>query len=280
MSSSIIRTGLTYINDTKKEKNSAAAIPKRKYIIFALSLFFITLLIMEIIFQFFVAPELVIKKIEIHCSNTFPLSNNDILKLAELDKNLYYFSINPVQIKDKLLLHSLIKTAEVRKVFPSSLFIKVTERVPLGMALVNSGGKSIPVVFDEEGVVFEIGKSVSDYKLPVISGLKFSEIRLGLKLPEELVLYFSELKKMKETTPALFEQISELKFVNKNNSSYEVVLYPLNTKVRVRTENTINDNLIKQIFVVLDIIEKNGLESEMKELDFRSGQVVFKVKEG
>jgi len=57
-------------------------------------------------------------------------------------------------------------------------------------------------------------------------------------------------------------------------------LYSLNTKVRVRTENVINDNLVKQIFVVLDIIEKNGLELEMNELDFRSGQVVFKVKGG
>jgi len=277
MNSTAIRTGVVYITDAKKEKSF---LPKRKFITVALSLFFVTLLVLQIAFQLFIAPELAIKKIEIHCSNSFPLSNNDILKIAELEGNLYYFSINTAQIKNKLLQHSIIKTAEVKKIFPASLYIKVTERVPLGMALVNSGGKTIPVVFDEEGVIFEIGKSVSDYKIPVISGLKFTEIRLGLKLPEELIFYLSELKKLKETTPALFEQISELKFVNKNNSSYEVLLYPLNTKVRVRTENTINDNLIKQIFVVLDIIEKNGLESEMNELDFRSGQVVFKVKEG
>ena len=277
MSSTAIRTGVEYISDIKKEKSSA---PKRKLIILALSLALVMLFVVQIIFQFFIAPQLAIKKIEIHCSNSFPLSNNDILKLAELEGNLYYFSINTVQIKDKLLQHSLIKTAEVKKIFPALLYIKVAERVPLGMALVNSSGKTIPVVFDEEGVIFEIGKSVSDYKIPVISGLKFVDIRLGLKLPDELVLYLVELKKLKETTPALFEQISEIKFVNKNNLSYEVLLYPLSTKVRVRTENTINDNLIKQIFVVLDIIEKNGLESEMNELDFRSGQVVFKVKEG
>ena len=276
MSSTAIRTGVTYISDSKKEKNP---VPKRKLIILALSLAVIALFAVQIIFQLFIAPQLAIKKIEIHCSGAFPLSNSDILKLAELEGHLNYFSINTAQIKDKLLQHSLIKTAEVKKVFPASLYIKVKERVPLGMALVNSTGKTIPIVFDEEGVIFEIGKSVSDYKIPVISGLKFVEIRLGLKLPDELVLYLAELKKLKETTPALFEQISEIKFVNKNNSSYEVLLYPLSTKVRVRTENTINDNLIKQIFVVLDIIEKNGLESEMTELDFRSGQVVFKVKE-
>ena len=277
MNSIVARTGLEYITDTKKEKSFA---PKRKFITFGLFLTFITLLIVKIAFHFFIAPELAIKKIEIHCSENFPISDSDILKLAELEGGLYYFSINTSHIKSKLLQHPLIKTAEVKKVFPSSLYLKVAERVPLGMALVNSGGRTVPVVFDEEGVVFEIGRSVSDYKIPVISGLKFVDVKLGLKLPEELTFYLSDLKKIKETTPALFEQISELKFVNKNNSSYEVLLYPLNTKVRVRTENVINDNLIKQIFVVLDIIEKNGLGPEMNELDFRSGQVVFKAKEG
>ncbi len=277
MNSTIMRIGTGYITDAKKEKSIA---PKRKFITFALFLTFIILLVAEIVFQLFIAPELMIKKIEIHCSNSFPLSNNDILKLAELEGSQYYFAVNTSQVKNKLLQHPLVKTAEVKKIFPASIYIKLTERIPLGMALVNSGGKTVPIVFDEEGVIFEIGKSVSSYKMPVISGLKFVDVRLGLKLPEELTSYFSELKKLKETTPALFEQISELKFVNKNNSSYEVLLYTLSTKVRVRTENVINDNLVKQIFVVLDIIEKNGLESEMNELDFRSGQVVFKVKEG
>ena len=50
--------------------------------------------------------------------------------------------------------------------------------------------------------------------------------------------------------------------------------------IRVRTGSTIDETLLKQIFVVLDIIEKNGLKSEMDELDFRSGQVVFRTREG
>jgi len=278
MSSIIMRTGMTYnAVDTEKEKKIA---PKRRYITFGISLVFITLLTAQIVFQIFIAPQLVITKVEIHCSNTFPLKDDDILKLAGVEGGLYYFSVNTMQIKERLLQHPLIKTAEVKKILPGSLYIRVSERIPLGMALVNYEGRTIPVVFDEEGVIFEIGRSVSNYKIPVISGLKFTELSLGLRLPKELHFYLSELKKLQETSPILFEQISEIKFINKNNSSHEVLLFPLNTKVRVRTENTINENLIKQIFVVLDIIEKNGLESEMNELDFRAGQVVFRVKEG
>ncbi|MCL2791594.1 MAG: FtsQ-type POTRA domain-containing protein [Spirochaetaceae bacterium] len=278
MSSTIFRTGLTYnVADAQKEKSFTA---KRKFITLAISLICVTLFVTQIIFQAFIAPQLAITKIEIHCSSAFPLSNDEILKLAGLEGSLYYFSVNTAQIKSRLLQHPLIRTAEVKRVFPSSLYIRVAERIPLGMALVNSGGRTIPVVFDEEGVIFEIGRSVSNYRIPVISGLKFAELSLGLRLPSELHSYLSELKKLRETTPALFEQISEIKFINRNNSNHEVLLYPLNTKVRVRTANTINENLIKQIFVVLDIIEQNGLESEMSELDFRAGQVVFRVKGG
>ena len=101
-----------------------------------------------------------------------------------------------------------------------------------------------------------------------------------MRLPEELVSYLSEFRNLKETSPALFGQISELKFVNKQKTGYEVLLYPANSRIKVRTGSNIDVSLAKQIFVVLDIIEKNGLKSEMDELDFRSGQVVFRVREG
>ncbi len=65
------------------------------------------------------------------------------------------------------------------------------------------GNKSVPVMIDNEGVVFEIGKSVTDYTMPVISGLKFRNLKLGVKLPAELCRYFSELKTLQDTSPLL-----------------------------------------------------------------------------
>ena len=273
--SSLVFSG--YVDEEKRENNYSSGRKK----LFSIMLILIAFVIfIEIAFQLVIAPGLTIDKIEVHCSKTFPLTDNDILRVAGLDSRLYYFSANTRLIETRLIQHPLIKSAVVRKQFPAAMSISIVERIPLAMALVNSGGRTIPVAFDEEGVIFEIGKSVSDYQLPVISGLKFPEIKLGLRLPEELVSYLGELKKLREKNPVLFGQISELKFINKQKTDYEVLIYPSNSTIKVRTGSIINDSLVKQIFVVLDIIEKNGLKSEMNELDFRSGQVVFKVKEG
>ncbi len=275
MSSIVFSTG--YVCGEKSDDNYSKG-KRRLYPLLLVLMAF--LIVSEIAFQLFIIPCLAISKVEIHCSKKFHLADKDIMKLAGFNDRMYYFSANTEQIESRLMQHPVIKSAEVEKSFPSSVSIRITERIPLAMALVTSGGRTIPVVFDEDGVVFEIGKSVSDYQLPVVSGLKFVDIKLGMRLPEELVSYLSEFRNLKETSPALFGQISELKFVNKQKTGYEVLLYPANSRIKVRTGSNIDVSLAKQIFVVLDIIEKNGLKSEMNELDFRSGQVVFRVREG
>ena len=275
MSSIVFSTG--FVDGEKKEYNSGL---RKKRLYNMLLALLAALVLVEAAFQLYIAPGLTIDKIDVHCSATFPISNSDILKLAGLEGSLYYFSANTSQIENTLMQHPLIRSVKIEKHFPSSLSVYINERIPLAMALVNSGGRTIPVAFDEDGVIFEIGKSVSNYQLPVVSGLKFVDLRLGLRLPEELTSYLAELKVLRESNPLLFGQISELKFINKHKNDYEVLLYPSGSGIKVRTGSGISDSLVKQIFVVLDIIEKNGLKSEMTELDFRSGQVVFRVKEG
>lgn len=275
MSSIVFSTG--YMGEEKKEKTRG----RRRSLYLFIALLLVLLLVVEIVFQLFIAPGLVIKKIEIHCSGDFQLTDSEIFKLAGLESSrLYYFSVNTAQVEARLMQHPLVREAAVKKVFPGSMSIYLSERVPLAASLVNTGERSVPVAFDEEGVIFEIGRSLSDYNLPVISGLRFVDVKLGSRLPEELVSYLTQFKRIKESSPVLFGQISELKFINRQNAGYEVLLYPANVDIRVRTGSTIDETLLKQIFVVLDIIEKNGLKSEMDELDFRSGQVVFRTREG
>ncbi len=275
MSSTIYTTG--YVSEDKNIKKTGS---KRRNIFIYLLVFIILLVSVEIVFQLLIAPELLITKIQVYCSKDFQLSNSDIIKLAEIREKEYFFSINTPVIERKLLKNPLIKDIRVEKLFPGTLKIYITERSPLAMTLVSMGNRSVPVMIDNEGVVFEIGKSVSDFTMPVISGIRFVDLKLGVRLPSELCEYFSDLKQLQDTSPLLFNQISELKFVKKQDSEYEVLIYPLNGKIRVRTGTEISEGLLKQIFVVLDVIEKKGIKSEMDELDFRSGQVVYKVREG
>ena len=275
MSSTVYTTG--YVTEGKGFKKSYSG---RRNLFVYLLIVLVMLVTVEIVFQFFIAPELLITKVQVYCSKDFQLSNADIIKISDIREKEYFFSVNTGVIEGKLLKNPLIKDIRVEKLFPGTLKIFITERTPLAISLVQMGNRSVPVMIDNEGVVFEIGKSVTDYTMPVISGLKFRDLKLGVKLPSVLCEYFSDLKVLQDTSPLLFNQISELKFVRKNSSYYEVLLYPLNGNIRIRTGADIDEDLLKQIFVVLDIIEKKGIESDMEELDFRSGQVVYRVKEG
>ncbi len=275
MSSTVYTTG--YVTEGKGFKKSYSG---RRNLFVYLLIVLVMLVTVEIVFQFFIAPELLITKVQVYCSKDFQLSNADIIKISDIREKEYFFSVNTGVIEGKLLENPLIKDIRVEKLFPGTLKIFITERTPLAISLVQMGNRSVPVMIDNEGVVFEIGKSVTDYTMPVISGLKFRDLKLGVKLPSVLCEYFSDLKVLQDTSPLLFNQISELKFVRKNSSYYEVLLYPLNGNIRIRTGADIDEDLLKQIFVVLDIIEKKGIESDMEELDFRSGQVVYRVKEG
>jgi cell division protein FtsQ len=275
MSSTVYTTG--YVTDEKDSKKSYSG---RRNLLVYLLVVLVMLFTVEVVFQLFIAPEMLITKVQVYCSRDFQLTNADIIKIADIREKEYFFSVNTGVIEGKLLKNPLIKDIRVEKLFPGTLKIFITERSPLALSLVQMGNRSVPVMIDNEGVVFEIGKSVTDYTMPVISGLKFRDLKLGVKLPSALCEYFSDLKVLQDTSPLLFNQISELKFVRKNSSDYEVLLYPLNGNIRIRTGADIDEGLLKQIFVVLDIIEKKGIESDMEELDFRSGQVVYRVKEG
>ena len=274
MSSTVYTTG--YVAEEKTKKIS----PVKKNLFLYLIAAVVFLAAVELVFHLFIAPEMLITKVQVYCSKDFQLSNSDIIKIAGIGEKEYFFSINTEAAERRLAENPLVKSAQIEKLFPGTLKIHITERSPLALSLVQMGTKSIPVMIDNEGVVFEIGKSVSDYTMPVVSGLKFRNLKLGAKLPAQLCEYLSDLKILQDTSPLLFNQISELKFVKRNSSDYEVLLYPLRGNIRVRTGADINEGLLKQIFVVLDIIEKKGIDSDMEELDFRSGQVVYRVKEG
>ena len=139
---------------------------------------------------------------------------------------------------------------------------------------------TVPVTLDREGVIFEMGEGVTDYDLPVISGLTFQNLKLGTKLPGMFIPYLSRLSAVKQSSDTLFEQISEIKFVEKTEGSFDVVIYPANSSIRIRTSSDIDDSLLQQMFTVLDVMEENGIDKQTDELDFRGGKIVYKVKEG
>ena len=237
-------------------------------------------LALELLFHFVLAPRLVISHIQITADKGFALTDDQIVQVAGIGSGAYYFSVDPGVVKARLEAYPLIKSATVKKIFPSSVAITLSERLPFAVSLVDSPSGSIPIAFDEEGVVIQVGNSVASYDMPVVSGVAIPQIQLGMRLPPELVAFLGQLSRIKSSDAKLFSLISEFKFVKTAGSDFDVVLYPSAYKIKVRIGPTIDERQLKYIMMMLDVVSKQGMTDKLDELDFRTGQVVYKLKEG
>ncbi|MFP4362301.1 MAG: cell division protein FtsQ/DivIB [Spirochaetia bacterium] len=235
------------------------------------------IILLEVAFYLFVAPNMIINEIVIN--GVIDLSNEEIVDIAALGGRKYFFSLDVRNVRERLESHYLVRSAEVEKVFPDSIEITLTAREPLAMALVASEERTVPIVFDSEGVVFQIGRSVRDFNLPVVSGLRFESFSLGQQLPRQLSSFFQDLQELRQSEPELLSAISEVQVVRRNEVDFELLLYPSHYNIPVRTGSELNETLLEYILMVLDVVETRGYAENMEEIDFRTGEIVYQVRE-
>ena len=237
------------------------------------------ILVLEIVFNFFVEPRMVITSVRISSDGRLPLSDAEILEKAGLQGTLSYLDIDVRKAEESLRRIPLVRNAAVEKHFPNLMEIRLESRVPLGVVLAEQEGLTVPLVFDEQGVIFSIGDSPLLTDLPVVSGIRFPELRPGVRLPDPLISFLGDLSVMKENSGTLFGLISELKFVKKNTNDYEVLLFPRQYRTRVRIGSRIDESLMKNILMVLDMVARENLAPSLEELDFRGSKIVYRTRE-
>lgn len=234
--------------------------------------------VIEVLFHFFIAPTLVIDKVVIHAKDGFPYSNGELLELAGVKGNNYFFDVDTAMITARLEQVPIIHRATVTKQFPHTLTIAIEERVPLSVLMVMDENGMVPAYVDAEGVIFRSGRQ--EYiDLPVISGIEVPAYKDGMKLPTVLSSFLEDIDKLRRDSGALYRLISEVKFVKKNKADYEVVLYPSHYPVRVRIGPSLTADLMKYILLVLDVVSDEGILLDIDELDFRTNEVVYRVGE-
>ena len=243
-----------------------------------LVLLLILTIIFEILFHFYVAPSLTIKKIEISSSKALGMSNNEIIKITGLSGTSNYFDVKSDSIKQRLLAVSSIKSVTVKKIFPSKIFIKIENRVPVGVCFIKSAGGMIPAAVGEKGILFPVSKHLNAADFPIISGIDVPSLKKGARLPLPLCSFLEDLESIRIASPELYSLISEIKFVKKNGMDYDVVLFPVNSKIRVRIGKELNIKTLKYIIMMLDVIAKQPAMSNLKEIDMRSGEVVYRMQ--
>jgi cell division septal protein FtsQ len=231
----------------------------------------------ELAFHLWLSPRLRVRNISIQ--SDLSLSQEEILAAAGLGGAPSYFSVREQELAQRLSALPAVRGVEVHKRFPDTLQLTLTARRAVALLLHDAEGASMPLAVDEEGVVFQMGLSVADWDLPVISGVKFASAQVGMRLPENLLSLLEDLQGLRAGQPELFRLISELRLVSRSGSLREVIVYPVPYPVPVRVGPRLQPSALRTAVVILDLLAKQGLAGRLEELDLRTGEVVYTVKE-
>jgi cell division protein FtsQ len=235
-------------------------------------------LIGELAFHFVIAPELAITEITVE--SEIALGDDELLRLAGLERAPAYFDVDVEAVARSLETHPTVRAATVEKVFPNRLEISLTGRKPLLVTLAEGENGTVPVAVDEQGVVFEVERNRAALDLPLVSGIRFEGFTPGVQLPPMLHEFLADVQRLKMDHPVLFDQISEYRIVRTGDHSFEVLLYPVNYSTPVRIGSEVDGPLCTYIIMVLDAFERDGRLEQIAELDFRTGEIVYRTKEG
>lgn len=275
--SSVILPGSVYPGRTKNPGNHSG-VKKIERIFTGFIILLLGIIILELGFHFLIAPSVMIEKIIISTESNFPYSDDYLMKVAGISRTDTFFDINTALVGKRLMLVPSIRSVSVKKVFPSIVKIDIDSRVPVGISLIAAGDGVVPALIDDEGVVYMAGSDLVSLDLPVISGLDFPEIKSGMRIPKELCSFLEDMEAIKRSSPELYSLISEIKFVRKGHVDFEVLLYPRSYKTRIRIGSSLDEKMLKYIIMVLDVVsDRPGLE-RLEEIDFRTGDLVYRIQ--
>ncbi|NVM22382.1 MAG: FtsQ-type POTRA domain-containing protein, partial [Desulfobacterales bacterium] len=118
------------------------------------------------------------------------LSRKEILKRAGLELNDNILSVNLGTVRHRLLANPWVAAAEVERELPDAIHIRLKERVPIAVldlnrsALLPSGARRTGVAgrryyLDADGEIFKAVEAPDQTGLPVVTGLRLSDIDLS-----------------------------------------------------------------------------------------------------
>ena len=101
------------------------------------------------------------------------LSRDQIIATAGVKKGMNVLDVNLAIVRKRLRAQPWIADAEIRRVIPDGLYIKVKEHTPL--AIIDLGRKFL---LNENGRIFKEWTDADPADLPLVSGLSPTDIRL------------------------------------------------------------------------------------------------------
>jgi cell division protein FtsQ len=241
--------------------------------------FFVTIicLAIELVWLLGIGPFRPFSRLEIIGAEN--ITKEEILARAGFTADLSFISADVNAMEEALAGIVSVESARVFKHLPGRLQIIIEERHPVASAFVNLDGRTVPVLIDSQGVVYQIGGAVKNEflsgVLPVISGLDIKAPYLGEKLPGMYIPLLEDIERLKDSKPNLLKLISEIKINQKSFGNFDLILYPIHKKIKVRL-NDLNEDRLQFNLLLIDLLsDESGIES----FDSRSGIASYIPKE-
>ena len=256
----------------KKKVQSDSKTVAVKLILFVLCM----LLVVEALAYFFVVPCLGAVKIVWHGLSNYTVTDMSGVIAPLANKNWLQFNMEEAQS----LVASVpgIEDVQVIKRFPDRISIKVKERAPVAMTVVSVNGRTLPVQIDRHGVLFPPPRAASaSGRLPLVSGIPVENIPEGMRIPQKYLGLMEQIAAIRELPQDYFAAVSEIHVVPKEYGNYELVLYPIHSKIRILTDRQLNEDALQYMIVMLDLV--NSIEPDVAEIDLRYGSFSYRARE-
>ncbi len=99
-------------------------------------------------------------------------SEKDILSMTQLDRQMNILSIDLDKLREKVQAHPWIERAEIRRIFPDRISIRITERKPVAIILLDR-----LYYIDRQGVIFARVPKGRQIDHPVLTGLRRDDFK-------------------------------------------------------------------------------------------------------
>ena len=172
-----------------------------------------------------------------------------------------------------------IDHVSVEKRFPDKIYVNVAEREPVAVTFVMENGRTSPVQIDRNGVLFPPVHFESSEKepLPIVSGLPVEYMAKGMRIPVKYRPLIDEIARLSSLPQRYFASVSEICVLPKDSGNYELALIPSQSKVKVLTDRALNEDALKYMLVVLDVVNQIG--ADVCEVDLRYGSVSYRTRQ-
>lgn len=234
------------------------------------------LLLGELVVYKYVLPVFSNPKVTI--SGQVNYSAEDIAMLLLPMNSSSWLDFDVDQAVSLLCSESGIANARVEKKFPDKIFVSVVERTPVAVTFASEQGHSYPLQIDKYGVLFPVNPraKVDSNSVPIISGLPIEYVTDGARIADKFKPLIEQISAIGSASSKYFASISEICVIPKEFGNYELALIPAQSKIRVLTDRSLNEESLKYMMVVLDVL--NLLDANVSELDLRYGSVSCKTK--